>query len=625
MNLTTLQAQQSGAKGDSWSPFTLYAYFVVAATVFLIFVGALVTTKGAGLAVPDWPLSFGQLNPKMEGGVFYEHGHRMVASGVGFLTLVLAFWAQFTAQASTVRRLAWFALGLVIVQGLLGGLTVLYRLPRPISIAHACTAQMFLCTLVAVALYATPRFRGLAPKLYGDRAYALRLAGFLAVASIMVQLLVAATMRHMGAGLVIGDFPTSLGRWIPPFDSAEIAINFTHRVMALVVLALVSFFVWRVHRESLHLPRALPWLARAVMALVLLQIGLGAYTVWSARGVIPTSWHVVNGALVLSATFACWLWTLRATGHGQGVLSGRLDRASGLEVAPSLETAPPLAMRVTGKDWAELFKAKLVTMSVITAALAFWAGRGYFDPLALFQVSLGVALIGAGAGALNELLEIEVDLMMARTRNRPLPTGRIAPATAEFLGCSLSVLGVLYLGLSLHPLAGLLAALAVVLYAFVYTPMKKLSPYCTLVGAVPGALPVLVGWSAATGGLEVQGWILFLILFLWQLPHFMAIAWLCKEDYRQARLPMVTVLDPGGTTAATQAIIYALVLLPVSLAPALYGLGGAGYAATALVLGLIYLYAGASWAFDRTTPKARRLLLTSVFYLPALFGAMVVW
>lgn len=361
------------------SLFGIYARFVVAATIFLIFVGALVTTKGAGLAVPDWPLSFGQLNPKMVGGVFYEHGHRVVASGVGFLTLMLAFVAHFTRQDTTVRRLSWLALALVIVQGLLGGLTVLLRLPRPVSIAHGCVAQIFLCTLVAVALYTTPAFRRSVVALVGDRASALRLSGFLAVASVMTQLLIAATMRHMGAGLVIGDFPKSLGRWIPPFDSAEIAINFTHRVMALVVLSLLFFFAWRIHREAAHLPRALGWLSKSMIGLVLLQVCLGAYTVWSARSVIPTSWHVVNGALVLATTFACWLWVMRVTGHHQ--VATAPGEANG-------ETAARPA--ATRKDWSELFKAKLVTMSVLTAALSFWAGRGYFDFLGLVQVSLGV-------------------------------------------------------------------------------------------------------------------------------------------------------------------------------------------------------------------------------------------
>lgn len=588
--------------------FALYARVVVAATVLLIFVGALVTTKGAGLAVPDWPLSFGKLNPTMVGGVLYEHGHRLVASGVGFLTLVLALWAHFSGQDLTTRRLSWLALGLVIVQGLLGGLTVLLRLPRPVSIAHGCTAQLFFLTTVAVALYTTPMFRKARATLVGDRASALRLTGFLAVGVVLTQLLIAATMRHMGAGLVISDFPTSLGRWIPPFTSAEVVINYTHRVMALVVLTVLCFFAWRVFRERESLPRVVLGYAASMVGFVLLQITLGAYTVWTARALIPTSWHVVNGALVLGTTFATWMWVMRVCRHQ--ALEGEDERPIGVA-------------DVSARDWKDLFKVKLVGMSVITAALSFWAGRGCFDPLGLLAVSLGVGLIGSGAGALNQLLEIEVDRLMSRTCNRPIPAGRIAPNVAEFWGCALSTLGTLFLGLALHPLAGLLAALAVVLYAFVYTPLKKISSYNTVIGAVPGALPVLVGWSAATGGLEIQGWVLFFILFLWQLPHFMAIAWLCKDDYAKAGLPMVTVIDPGGHTAAVQAVAYALALLPVSLAPALCGLGGPGYLFTALILGLVYLYAGASWAQSRTTRGARRLLLTSVAYLPLLFGAMV--
>ncbi|MBT9585352.1 protoheme IX farnesyltransferase [bacterium] len=588
--------------------FALYARVVVAATVLLIFVGALVTTKGAGLAVPDWPLSFGKLNPAMVGGVLYEHGHRLVASGVGFLTLVLALWAQFSGQDLITRRLSWLALGLVIVQGLLGGLTVLLRLPRPVSIAHGCTAQLFFLTTVAVALYTTTSFRKAQVTLVGDRASALRLTGFLAVGVVLIQLLIAATMRHMGAGLVISDFPTSLGRWIPPFTSAEVVVNYTHRVMAVVVLTVLCFFAWRVFRERDSLPRVVMGYAAAMVGFVLLQITLGAYTVWTARALIPTSWHVVNGALVLGTTFATWMWVMRVCRHH--AVEGEDDRPIGVA-------------DVSVRDWKDLFKVKLVGMSVITAALSFWAGRGCFDLVGLLEVSLGVGLIGSGAGALNQLLEIEVDRLMSRTCNRPIPAGRIAPNVAEFWGCALSTVGTLFLGLALHPLAGLLAALAVVLYAFVYTPLKRISSYNTLIGAVPGALPVLVGWSAATGGLEIQGWVLFFILFLWQLPHFMAIAWLCKDDYARAGLPMVTVLDPGGHTAAVQAVAYALALLPVSLAPALCGLGGPGYLFTALILGLVYLYAGVSWAQSRTTQGARKLLLTSVVYLPLLFGAMV--
>ncbi len=597
------------------SPFGLYARIVVASTVFLIFVGALVTTKGAGLAVPDWPLSFGKIMPEMVGGVFYEHGHRMVASGVGFLTLVMAFWAQFSGQSPVVRRLSWAALGLVIVQGLLGGLTVLLRLPRPVSIAHGFTAQMFLLTVVAVALYTGPRFVSARVTLVGERATALRLFGFLAVSVVVVQLLIAATMRHMGAGLVIGDFPLSLGRIVPPFDSAEVIINYTHRVMALIVFGVLSAFAIRMHRERASLPTVAVRFAYLMMFFVCLQICLGALTVWTARALIPTSWHVVNGALVLATTFTTWMWVMRSSRHLA------VETVAPAEVGTGLTVDSPRGVAM--RDWTDLFKAKLVLMSVITAALSFWAGRGYFDFWGFFHVTLGVTLIGSGAGALNQLLEIESDRLMTRTRNRPIPGGRIAPGVAEFWGCALSSLGTLYLGLTMHPLAGLLAALAVILYAFVYTPLKKMSAYNTLIGAIPGALPVLVGWTAATGGLEAGGWVLFFILFLWQLPHFMAIAWLCKDDYARAGMVMATVQDPTGHTAAVQAVAYALALLPVSLAPPLCGIGGPLYLLVALSLGLIYLYAGMSWGFTRTTAGARKLLLTSVAYLPLLFGALV--
>jgi heme o synthase len=614
-----LQNSTSDTGGSSSTPaFRLYAQLVMASTIFLIFVGALVTTKGAGLAVPDWPLSFGTINPRMVGGVFYEHGHRMVASAVGFLTLVLAFWGQFGGTTSSVvRRLSWFALALVIVQGLLGGLTVLLKLPRPVSIAHGCVAQLFLCTLVAVVLYTLPSFVRTGVGLVGDRASALRLAGVMAVIAVLTQLLIAATMRHMGAGLVIGDFPLSLGYLVPPFTSNEVIINYAHRVMALVVLLMLSLFAWRIHRERAALPRAARVLSWLMIGLVCWQVTLGALTVWTARALIPTSWHVVNGAMVLATTFATCMWVLRSTAHYA------TESSPGEVAVEEQRSAPPAAFAM--KDWMDLFKVKLVGMSVITAALAFWAGRAGFDFWGLFHVCLGVGMIGSGAGAFNQLLEVEVDRLMTRTCKRPIVGGRISAGAAEFWGCALSTLGVLYLGLALHPLAGLLSALAVVSYAFVYTPLKRISPYATLIGAVPGALPVLVGWSAATGGLEVQGWVLFFILFLWQLPHFMAIAWLCKEDYARARLPMVTVLDPRGDTAAIQAVAYCLALLPVSLAPSLCGLAGMTYFVFALILGLGYLHAGVRWGQQRTTPMARRLLLTSVVYLPLLFGGMVFW
>jgi protoheme IX farnesyltransferase len=173
--------------------------------------------------------------------------------------------------------------------------------------------------------------------------------------------------------------------------------------------------------------------------------------------------------------------------------------------------------------------------------------------------------------------------------------------------------------MAVQPLSGLLAALAVISYVWVYTPLKRTTPMCTLVGAIPGALPVLVGWSAAHGTVTLGGWLLFLILFLWQLPHFMGIAWLCREDYARARLPMITVVDPEGFLASAQIIVYTLLLVPVSMAPTLAGMAGLTYFLLSFLLGMGFLFFGVRMARQRTTKRARQLVLASVAYLPLLY------
>lgn len=591
-------------QGASLSRLGLFARFLAGCTALLVFVGALVTTTGSGLSVPDWPLSFGTLNPRMVGGVMFEHGHRLVAGFVGLLTLIFALWASVSRARAVVRRVAWLALALVIFQGLLGGLTVLMRLPTPVSVAHGCTAQLFFCGVIALALLTSPAYLQAPASLSGSRAQGLRTAALAAFVIVFMQLLLGATMRHMGAGLVIPDFPTSLGRWIPPLASPEIAVNFAHRVTALMVVAIVALLIARIFRHHREL-RPLPALAGLVGALVLVQVCLGALTVWSERGLVPTSLHVMNGALVLGAVFAIVMWSFR------------LSRSPGRTAAGGTEGG------ADRKDWMELAKVRLVTLSAFTAVCGYWLCSHKPSLLVAAAVGLGVLLIGSGAGILNHVLEMDTDAMMSRTRNRPLVAGRVDPVLAERVGAMLACLGILFLGVVVKPLSGLMAALAVGSYLFVYTPLKRRTPMCTVVGAIPGALPVLIGSTAATGNLSLEGIILFLILFLWQLPHFMAIAWLCKDDYARAGLPMVTVVDPAGRLAACQTVAYGLALLPVSLAPTLCGMAGSFYFFSALVLGLAYLGCGASWGWQRSQLGARRLLLASVLYLPLLYGIMM--
>lgn len=596
-------------------PLVLYTRLLAACTALLIFVGALVTTTGSGLAVPDWPLSFGTFFPRMVGGVLYEHGHRMLAAGVGFLTLVLAFWAQYSPAGRPIRKMAWLALAAVILQGLLGGLTVLMKLPTEISVAHGTLAQLFFCLVVAMAVVISPSWSSAEPVLAQREAGGLRRFALVAFLAIFAQLLIGATMRHMGAGFVIPDFPTSFGGLIPPYWGPHIAINFAHRVWAYVVLMMLVYLsgaILRYHRNEPLLARP-AWFAAG---LVLLQVALGAFTIWTHRGTVPTSLHVMNGALVLVTTLMLTMWIFR--------LSPRTQTASEGAPAPARKGTMPAGARARWADWLELTKPRLVLMAVITTATGYWVGSSdHFSWLVLFHASFGTLLMGAGGGALNQVAEVEPDALMRRTANRPLPAGRLGIVPAAWFGAALSMAGVLYLGVAVNVLAGFLAVVALVTYVFIYTPMKRRTCLCTVVGAIPGAIPPMIGWAAATGHLDFGAWVLFCILFLWQLPHFWGIAWLYREDYERGGMVMLTSIDPEGRILANQIILNTLALLPVSLLPTLGGMAGTFYFVSALVLGIGFLVVGVRVARDRSRVRARELVLASVAYLPLLHLAMI--
>jgi cytochrome c oxidase assembly protein subunit 15 len=288
-------------------------------TLGLIFAGGLVTSTGSGLAVPDWPLSYGMLMPPMVGGIFYEHGHRMVATFVGFLTLVLAVWTWRSEARPGVRRLAWAALAAVVVQGLLGGLTVIFLLPTAISVSHACLAQTFLCLTVALA-YATSReWLSEAPRTTDTTG--VRTAAFVAAGAVYVQLVLGALMRHTEAGLAIPDFPLALGRLVPPFDDPRVVIHFAHRLGAVAVALAVARLAW----ACLALrQRRFAALGAAAVALVAVQFTLGALTVLSGKAVYVTTAHVATGAATLALTFLIALraWRVLARPLRQAVPAG---------------------------------------------------------------------------------------------------------------------------------------------------------------------------------------------------------------------------------------------------------------------------------------------------------------
>jgi cytochrome c oxidase assembly protein subunit 15 len=279
-----------------------YAVLVCAATFFLIFAGGMVTSTESGLAVPDWPLSFGQLFPEMKGGVFYEHGHRMVAASVGLLTIGLYVWAWLARAPGSVRLLSGVALGAVVLQGLLGGLTVLMKLPPAVSISHACLAQAFLCMTVALALMTGSGWRDLRASREERAAVPLRWLSSATAAAIYGQLILGAVMRHTKAGLAIPDFPLAFGQILPPLSTPAIQIHFAHRVWALIVAILGAWLVRRILRSHRGEP-LLVCPAILLAALIAAQIFLGALTVWTGKAVLPTTFHVLGGAMVLGAAF----------------------------------------------------------------------------------------------------------------------------------------------------------------------------------------------------------------------------------------------------------------------------------------------------------------------------------
>ncbi len=284
------------------------------------------------------------------------------------------------------------------------------------------------------------------------------------------------------------------------------------------------------------------------------------------------------------------------------------------------------AARPSLSDLLSLVRPRLAVLGLIMVVLSYvLAGPtvGLSTWLNLAALLVGSFLILCGSSALNQVMERDVDARMRRTMARPLPAGRIAPRFALHYGLLLSGFGALVLGLGVNALTAILALMGEMAYLLIYTPLKPHTSLSTLVGAGPGAVPVLMGWAGARGRLDLEAWVLFAILFLWQLPHFLAIAWMYREDYERAGLRMLGSVDPEGDVLARQVLVYGLALIPVSLLPTLVGLTGPAYFVGALLLGLYYFRAGLRLAGQRDGQSGRLLLRASVLYLPALFALMV--
>jgi protoheme IX farnesyltransferase len=620
-----------------------FACLIAGLTFLLLLAGANVTSNRAGLAVPDWPTTYGEFMfsfpfSKMVGGIFHEHAHRLIASLVGMLTIVLAVWcstvrlrrrlrwaglaalAPVTVAAIAygfrnpfadiaalvlavvvlatflpvvevhrwVRRLAWIALAVVVAQGILGGLTVRFFLPTVVSVAHAGLAEAFFCLTIALAMVSSRTWFA-APQ-ETPRAGWLQCMTAATVAVVYAQIILGAVIRHADRGV------------------------FAHIFGAIVVLLCVGITVTlvfvSVRRRDFVLPLA------TLTALVFAQIWIGVATLVvrvpkSAHGqldvvqtLLPTI-HLGVGALVLASSFALAMKSFRALR------------------APAADRATPRGARLGA--YIELAKPRIVSMVLVTTALGFFLGNGGFLPVGLLLATLlGVGGATAGAAVLNNYLERDVDALMARTRDRVLPAGLVAPEQALGLGAVLVLAGLFVLVSAVNLLTGFLVLLAAFLYVLVYTPMKRVTWLNTTIGAIPGAIPPMCGWAAATGGLEAGAWILFAILFAWQHPHFFAIAWMYRDDYANAGFKMLPVVEPSGARTFQLTLLFSVLLIGASVLPTLVGMTGWVYFWGVCLIGLGLLAAGVMLAITRTVTEARRLLRASVVYLPLLLGLIVV-
>jgi protoheme IX farnesyltransferase len=572
-----------------------FAIATAFAIYLLILIGGLVHGTGSSLACPDWPTCYGSLMPKMEGGVLVEHSHRLAAGTVMILTIALAV---LLARASSpeqrrLRPFGWLAVALVFVQALLGGITVLWRLPTPVSTAHTATSLLFFLTVLYIAARSRPA-SAVATARASLSGPAVTLVIVSAV-SVYFQMVLGALVRHSGAALACTDVPLCRGA-IWPLAHPTVLIQALHRLNALVAGALVtasSIVTWRAARGRSDL-RAL---AVVAPVLVVVQIGLGIRAVQTFLDLVTVEAHLAVATALLATQVLI-------------VLRGRPDAVPGPWrlgwVADVIRLAKP---RITGEV-------------IFTFLGGMWLAPGVIDHWRAIMTLVGTVLLVGGANAFNMIMERDVDPLMERTRDRPLPRGAVSPELALVFGAALSCASLPLLFLGGNLLTGLLGFIALGSYVGVYTPMKRRSGAALFVGAIPGAIPPLMGWTAVTGHLDPAGLVLFSILFLWQIPHFLAIAIYRAKDYAAAG---IKVLPAAISERATRFMIVgfsvALVAVTILLEP--MRVAGPRYMAAATLLGAVLIgWAVAGFRREGTRAWARSLFFYSLVYLTLLFVAL---
>lgn len=565
------------------------AGFTILLTFLLINLGGLVHNTGSSLACPDWPLCYGQVMPVMEGGILVEHSHRLLASLVGLLTILLCAVAFKTRKNKTIKILSIFALVFVILQGLLGGLTVIYQLPTIVSTAHLSLSLIYFLTLITLFFFLDEQ------KVFPKSTRASRMVLLLSLVMIYFQAILGAFMRHSGLGGACGlGFENSL--LCSDMLSAQGILHFSHRLLGFFVAFIIfyaSFVLYKLAQKKSAL---------LLVTLVILQVALGILTVGSELGVWETTLHLGFAALLLGSTYFIFL----------------------LQSVDSKSDEMILFL----KDTLSLTKPRLSSLVLFTCGLGMLMAPGTITPFQAVMTIFSTMMIVAGACTLNCYLERDVDLLMRRTAQRPLPTRRLSPRYALILGILLLVIFTPLIALFSNYLTALLGLIASVVYVLLYTPLKRKTTLSLFVGAIPGAIPPLMGWTAVTNSIDPMGMVLFGILFFWQLPHFLAISVYSLDEYKAAGLKVLPAVTSLFHTQCKIAF-YIFFLLIVSLLPMyLYKISWI-YFMGALVLGMGFLLYSL-WGFRFNEEPvvrlwAKKLFWSSLIYLPSVLGLMLIY
>ncbi len=592
-------------------------------TFVLLMWGAVVHNTQSSLACPDWPLCYNQFFPNMEGAILIEHGHRLLASLVGLITIFMTVIAC-KARSQSDSHLHLFkasllALFVVIAQGALGGITVIYKLPTIVSTSHLGLSLIYFSLLIYIHHHASVA-DGLSytftpetvKKIKSDWRPVIRHGILFSIVLLYSQILLGAFMRHAGVGSACGLGPNSallcmdvstwsLKLW-PTLHQSQ--LHMVHRLYAIVVMIAVMIFSVKSFNFFKGNAR-LRTLSLLPIFFILFQVLIGILTVYSSLSVIPTTLHLAGAALSLIS-----LWKLN-------LVLKTIEKDILFEKSHSYFS-----------DVVDLTKPRLSLLVMVTVLVGTVIAPDKINFFQAFFSLFLILMVVIGAAALNCYIERDVDAKMSRTKDRPLPSKRMEPKTALGFGIVMLAFSIPALCLMVNMVTGVLAIIAAALYLYAYTPLKVRSELAVYIGAIPGALPPVMGWTAVTGKIDVMAITLFLILFVWQLPHFLAISMYLADDYSAANIKVYPNLKRGIPLTKLGIFVFTVILFGTSLLPSIFSEASFIYTRAALILsGLFVAYAARGFFIKHDVNKekqwARNYFYGSLFYLPLLLGALI--